>query len=46
MINDLTNNFQINPFECPDSLINFALPKKFDEPLPLVRSLCRLRKEL
>jgi hypothetical protein len=33
MINDLMNNLQINLFEGPERLINFALPKKFDERL-------------
>jgi hypothetical protein len=31
MISDLTNNLQIKLLEGPDSLFNFALPKKFDE---------------
>jgi hypothetical protein len=39
MINDPVDNLQIDLFEGPDSLINFALSKKFDERLPLTRSI-------
>jgi hypothetical protein len=46
MINDLMNNLQINLFEGPDSVINFALPKKFNEHLSLPRSGRRIRKKL
>jgi hypothetical protein len=46
MINDPMNNLQIKLFEGPDSLVNFGLPKKFDEHLSLPRSLRRIRKEL
>ena len=35
MLNDAMNNLQINLFKGPDSLINFALPIKFDEHLSL-----------
>ena len=38
MINDPVNNLQIKLLEGPDSLINFALSKKFDEHLSLPRS--------
>jgi hypothetical protein len=46
MINDPVNNLQINLFEGPDSLVNFALPKKFDEHLSLPRSGRLIRKKL
>src|SRR6266481_5445934 len=46
MLDHLMNNLQINLFEGPDSVINFALPKKFNEHLSLPRSLRRIRKEL
>ena len=42
MINDLVNNLQIKLLEAPDSLINFALPEKFDEHLSLSRSRRRI----
>jgi hypothetical protein len=45
MINDSTNNLQINLFEGPDSLINLALSKKFDEHLSLSRSGRRIWEE-
>jgi hypothetical protein len=38
MIYDPVNDLQIKLFEGPDSLINFALSKKFDEHLSLPRS--------
>ena len=40
------NNLQIKLFEGPDSLINFALPKKFDERLSLPRPVRRIWKKL
>ena len=46
MINDSVNNLQIKLLEGPDSLINFALPKKFDEHLSLPRSGRRIWEEL
>jgi hypothetical protein len=46
MLNDAMNNLEINLLEGPDSLVNFALPKKFSEHLSLPRSLRRIRKEL
>ena len=46
MINDPVNNLQINLFEGPQRLINFALPVNIDEHLPLPRSGCRIWKEL
>ena len=46
MINDPVNNLQIELFEGPDSLVNFALPKKFDEHLSLPRSGRLIRKKL
>jgi hypothetical protein len=45
MINDPMNNFQIDLLEGPDSLVNFGLPKKFDEHLSLPRSGRRIREE-
>ena len=45
MINDPVNNLQIKLLEGPDSLINFALPKKFDEHLSLPRPGRRVREE-
>jgi hypothetical protein len=35
MINDPVNYLQIKLLECPNSLINFAFPKKFNEHLSL-----------
>ena len=46
MINDLMNNLQINLFEGPEGLINFAFPIKFDEHLSLPRSGRRIWEEL
>ena len=46
MINNLTNNLQINLFEGPDSLINLALPIMFDQRLSLPRPGCRIWKKL
>jgi hypothetical protein len=46
MISDLTNNLQIKLLEGPDSLFNFALPKKFDEHLSLLRPGRRIWEEL
>jgi hypothetical protein len=46
MINDPVNDLQINPFEGPERLINFALPKKFNEHLSLPWSLRRIWVEL
>jgi hypothetical protein len=46
MINDPANNLQIKLLEGSDSLINFALPKKFDQHLSLTRSVRRIREEL
>jgi hypothetical protein len=46
MVNDLVNNLHINLFESPDSVINFALPKKFNKHLSLPRSLRRIWEEL
>jgi len=46
MINDPVNNLQINLFEGSDSLVNFALPIKFDEHLSLPRSGRLIRKKL
>jgi hypothetical protein len=46
MLNHLMNNFQVDLLEGPDSVINFALPKGFNEHLSLPRFLCRIRKEL
>src|SRR5215472_7408927 len=46
MINNPVNNLQIKLFEGPDSLINFALSKKFDEHLSLPRPGRRVREEL
>jgi hypothetical protein len=46
MINDPMNNLQIKLFEGPDSLVNFILPKKFDEHLSLPRSGRLIRKKL
>ena len=46
MVNHLMNNLQIILLEGPDSLINFALPKKFDEHLSLPRSGRRIWEEL
>jgi hypothetical protein len=37
MINDPVNNLQIKLLEGPDSLINVAFSKKFDEHLSLAR---------
>jgi len=46
MISDPVNNLQINFLEGPDSLINFAFSKKFDEHLSLPRSGRRIWKKL
>ena len=46
MINDPVNNLQIKLLEGPDSLINFALSKKFDEHLSLPRPARGIREEL
>jgi len=46
MINNPMNNLQIKLSEGPDSLVNFVLPKKFDEHLSLPRSGCLIRKKL
>ena len=46
MINHPMNNLQINLFEGPQRLINFALPINIDEHLPLPRSGCRIWKQL
>src|SRR5262245_43006353 len=46
MINDPVNNLQIKLLECPDSFINFALSKKFDEHLSLPRPRRRIWEEL
>src|SRR5215471_721942 len=46
MINDPVSNLQIELLEAPDSLINFALSKKFDEHLSLSRSGRRIWEEL
>jgi hypothetical protein len=46
MINDPVNNLQINLFEGPDSLINFALSAEFDEHLSLPRPFRRIWEEL
>ena len=46
MINDPVNNLQIKRLEGPDSLINFALAKKFDEHLSLPRPARRILEEL
>jgi hypothetical protein len=46
MVNDLVDNLQIKLLEGPDSLINFALSKKFDERLSLTRPGSRIWEEL
>ena len=46
MMNDLVNNLQIKLLEGPDSLIDFALSKKFDEHLLLPGPGPRGREEL
>jgi len=46
MINDPVNNLQIKLLEGPDSLINFALPKKFDQHLSLPRPGRRIWEQL
>ena len=46
MINDLMNNLQINLFEGPDSLVNFAFSEKLDEHLSLPRPGRRIWEEL
>src|SRR6516162_2208311 len=46
MINDPVNNLQIKLLKGPDSLINFALSKKFNEHLSLPRSGRRIWEEL
>jgi hypothetical protein len=42
MINDLMNDLQIKLLEGPDSLINFAFSKKFDEHFSLSRPCRRI----
>jgi hypothetical protein len=44
MINDPVNYLQINLFKGPDSLVNFGLPKEFDEDLLLPRPSRRNRE--
>jgi hypothetical protein len=46
MISDPVNNLQIRLLEGPDSLINFALSKKFDEHLSLPWPGRRIWEEL
>jgi hypothetical protein len=46
MINDPVNNLHIMLLEGPDSLINFALSKKFDEHLSLPWPVRRIWEEL
>src|SRR6516162_10220470 len=46
MIDDPVNNLQIKLLEGPDSLISFALSKKFDEHLSLAQSGRRIWEEL
>jgi len=46
MVSDPVNNLQIKLLEGPDSLINFALPKKFNEHLSLPRPSRRIWEEL
>ena len=46
IINDPVNNLHKKLLEGPDSLINFALSKKFDERLSLPRPGRRIREEL
>jgi hypothetical protein len=46
VLDDPVNNLQIKLFEGSDSLINFALPKKFDERLTLPRPIRRIREDL
>jgi hypothetical protein len=46
MINDPVNNLQIKLLKRPDSLIDFALSKRFDEHLSLSRSGRRIWEEL
>jgi len=46
LINDPVNNLQVNLLEGSDSLINFALSRKFDEHLSLPRSGPRIWEEL
>jgi hypothetical protein len=46
MIHDPVNHLQINLLEDPDSLINFALSKKFDEHLSLSRLVAGSGKSL
>jgi len=46
MVHDPVNHLQINLLEGPDSLINFALSKKFDEHLSLARPGRRIWEEL
>jgi hypothetical protein len=45
MINDPVNNLQIKFLEGPDSLINFALSKKFNEHLSLAQPGRRIWEE-
>jgi hypothetical protein len=46
VVNDLTDEVEINLFEGPEGLINFAFPVKFDEHLSRSRPGCRLREDL
>jgi hypothetical protein len=46
MINDLTDHIQIDLFEGPERLINFAFPVKFDEHLSLPRPGRQVREDL
>jgi hypothetical protein len=46
MVDHLMNNLQIILFEGPNSLINFALSKAFDEHLLLARPHGRIWEEL
>src|SRR5262245_41921670 len=46
MIHDPVNHLQINLLEGPDSLISFALSKKFDEHLSLPGPGRQIREEL
>jgi hypothetical protein len=46
MLNDAMDNLQITLFEGTDSVINFALPKKFNEHLSLPWPIRRIWEEL
>jgi hypothetical protein len=46
MLNDAMNDLQIDLFEGPDSVSNFALPKKFNKHLSLPRPVRRIWEEL